>query len=70
MLRWLVQRKVVVIPKTVHKERMLENINVFDFTLDAQDMEMIRALDTGKSTIRDDMDPKEALFLGQFKIHD
>lgn len=70
MLRWLIQRNVVVIPKTVHKERMEENLNIFDFTLAAEDMERIRTLDTGKSTVYDEMDPEQALFIGQVKIHE
>lgn len=70
MLRWLIQRNIVVIPKSVHKERMEENLNIFDFSLDADDMEQIRTLDTGKSTIYDEMDPKNALFIGGVKIHD
>ena len=65
MLRWLIQRNVVVIPKSVRKERMAENLNIFDFTLDAEDMEKIRSLDTGKSTIYDEMDPNMALSIGQ-----
>lgn len=70
MLRWLLQRGVASIPKTVRKERMAENLDIFDFTLDAGDMEAIRALDTKKSTIYDEMDPKIALFIGSRKIHD
>lgn len=70
MLRWLIQRNVVVIPKSVHKDRMEENLNIFDFSLDTEDMEQIKALDTGKSTIYDEMDPKNALFIGGVKIHD
>jgi len=70
MLRWLIQRNVVVIPKTVHRERMAENLNVFDFSLDAADMERIRTLDTGRSTIYDEMDPNMAINIGQVKIHD
>lgn len=48
-LRWLLQSDVIIIPKTVHKSRMEENLNLFDFTLDADDMEAIALLDTGHS---------------------
>ena len=70
MLRWLIERGVVVIPKSAHKERMEENIKVFDFALDADDMEKIRTLDTKKSTIYDEMDPEMALAIGRHTIHD
>ena len=53
MLRWLLQRGVVVIPKSVRKERMLENIDIFDFELTDADMAQIATLDTGRSTIID-----------------
>ena len=69
MLRWLLQRGICVIPKTVHRERMAENLDVFGFALDADDMAKIRALDRGKSTIYDEMDPDSALQIGGFKIH-
>lgn len=48
-LRFLIQRGVVVIPKSTHKNRMIENLNVFDFTLSSDDMEAIGRLDKGKS---------------------
>ena len=47
-LRYLIQREVVVIPKTVRKERMIENFDVFDFELTQEDMDAISALDKGK----------------------
>lgn len=49
ILRWLIQRNVVVIPKSVHKERIIENFNIFDFELSADDMDKIKSMDTGKS---------------------
>ena len=64
------QRGIVVIPKSVHKARMQENFDVFDFALDDSDMEAIKALDTKKSTIYDEMDPKVAMFIATHKIHD
>lgn len=70
MLRWLIQRNFVVIPKSIHKERMRENIDIFDFCLDEADMAQIKSLDTGKSTVYDEMDPKIAMSIGQVKIHD
>ena len=48
-LRWLLQRGVIIIPKSTHKERMAENLNIFDFELTADDMAQILSLDTGKS---------------------
>ena len=49
ILRWLTQRGIVVIPKSVRKERMKENFSIFDFELSAGDMEHIKSLDTNKS---------------------
>ena len=49
MLRWHIQRGVIVIPKSVHKERMIENFNIFDFTLSEDDMKQIAQLDTATS---------------------
>lgn len=70
VLRWLNQRNVVVIPKTVRKERMIENLNSFDFTLSPCEMETITKLDTGKSPIYDDMDLATVKGIGLHKIHD
>lgn len=53
ILRWNVQQGVVVIPKSVHTERMEENIDIWDFTLDGDDMEKIRALDQGCPSMLD-----------------
>ncbi|WP_224369675.1 aldo/keto reductase [Hyalangium versicolor] len=63
-LRWLVQRGVVVIPKSVRKERMAENLAVFDFELDAAEMEAIVALDTKTSSFFDHRDPAIVKWLG------
>lgn len=56
-LRFLLQSDVVVIPKSTHKERMEQNINVFDFTLSSEDMEAIRKLDEGESLFFSHYDP-------------
>lgn len=57
MLRWNIQRNVVVLPKSVHKERMMENLNVFDFTLSEEDMSKIAELDTKTSAFFSHYDP-------------
>lgn len=57
MLRWHIQRGVVVIPKSTHYERMVENMNVFDFELDAEDMAQITALDKKESSFFSHYDP-------------
>lgn len=59
-LRWLLQSDVIIIPKTVHKSRMEVNLNLFDFTLDADDMEAIALLDTGHSLFLDHHDGEVA----------
>lgn len=58
MLRWAIQRGVVVIPKSVHKERMVENFNVFDFELSQEDIERIIGLDKNQSSFFSHTDPK------------
>lgn len=57
-LRFLIQSNVVVIPKSTHKDRMLQNFDVFDFTLKENDMEAIRALDEAESLFFSHYDPK------------
>ena len=56
-LRFLIQSGVVVIPKSVHKERMQQNFDIFDFTLNDEDMAAIKTLDTGKSLFFSHYDP-------------
>lgn len=58
VLRWLVQRGIVPLAKTVRKERMLENIDIFDFTLSQADMEKIATLDTKQSMFFSHQDPQ------------
>ncbi|MBQ0825097.1 aldo/keto reductase [Streptomyces tagetis] len=64
VLRWLVQRGVVVIPKSVRPERMAENLDVFDFRLTGDQMAAIAALDTGASLFFDHRDPAIVSRLG------
>lgn len=64
-LRWLTQRGVIIIPKSVHIERMEQNLNIFDFTLSNEDMAEIAKLDTGKSLFFDHHDPEVVkMFMG------
>ncbi|MEH2333413.1 aldo/keto reductase [Nostoc sp.] len=66
ILRWLTQRGVVAIPKSVRTERMVENFNIFDFELSPEDMNAIISLDTKKSNFFDHRDP-EVKMLGTAK---
>lgn len=68
VLRWLIQRDVVVIPKSVRKERMAENFDVFDFKLSTDDMESIKALDAAQSVFFDHRDPEMVKWLGNYKF--
>lgn len=64
-LRWLIQRDVIIIPKSVHVERMEQNINLFDFSLSDEDMAQIASLDTRTSLFFDHHDPETVkMFMG------
>jgi 2,5-diketo-D-gluconate reductase A len=67
VLRWLTQRDIIVIPKSVHKERMNENFDIFGFELDEADLKSIAALDTGESLFFDHRDPAMVKFLSEAK---
>lgn len=69
-LRWNVQRGVVVIPKSVHKERMEQNLDIWDFELSREDMEEISGLDVGHSEIVSHDDPGFIKMLHGLKVHD
>ena len=68
ILRWLTQRGVVVIPKSVRKERIVENFNIFDFELSSEDMDAIISLDTKVSSFFDHRDPEIVKRLGTVKL--
>lgn len=69
-LRWNTQRGVVIIPKSIHKERMEENLNIWDFTLNEVEMNAITALDLGHSEIIDHSLAETAKWLNGWKIHE
>lgn len=69
-LRWNVQRNVVIIPKSVHKERMKENLEIWDFRLSEEDIAAINSLDLGHSEIIGHSAAETAHFLNSWKIHD
>lgn len=68
ILRWLTQRGVVAIPKSVRKERMEENFNSLDFQLSGEDMDAIKSLDTKASLFFDHRDPAMVKWLGERKL--
>jgi 2,5-diketo-D-gluconate reductase A len=70
VLRWLTQRGVVAIPKSVRKERMEENFNSLDFQLSVDDMSAIKTLDMNTSSFFDHRDPAMVKWLGERKLAD
>lgn len=70
VLRWNVQRGVVIIPKSVHKKRMEENLNIWDFFLTKKEMAEISSLDIGYSEIIDHSAAETAKWLNGWKIHE
>ena len=68
ILRWVVQRGIIALAKSTRKERMLENISVFDFELSAEDMALITTLDTKTSSFFDHRDPEKVKWLGTRKL--
>lgn len=68
ILRWLVQRGIVALAKSSRKERMMENINVFDFELSTDDMAVITTLDTKTSSFFDHRNPEMVKWLGNRKL--
>ncbi len=70
VLKWNVQRDVIIIPKSTHKERIEENINIWDFQLNDEEMAAISSLDLGSSQIIDHSSAETAKWLNGWKIHD
>jgi 2,5-diketo-D-gluconate reductase A len=68
ILRWVVQRGIIALAKSTRKERMIENFNVFDFELSAEDMAAITTLDTKTSSFFDHRDPAMVKWLGERKL--
>jgi len=68
ILRWLTQRGIVVIPKSTHKERIVENFNIFDFELAQEDMDAIVALDMKSSSFLDHRDPEIVKWLSSARF--
>ncbi|WP_291938625.1 aldo/keto reductase [Campylobacter sp.] len=69
ILRWLIQRDIIVIPKSVKIERMKQNFDIFDFALAPDDMAAIAALDTGKTLFFDHADPERVKWLVNWMKH-
>ena len=70
VLRWLIQRNVVVIPKSVRSDRMAQSFDVFDFSLTDDEMPRIAEMDTGASLFFDHRDPAMVSTLSNVRTHD
>jgi 2,5-diketo-D-gluconate reductase A len=68
ILRWVVQRGIIALAKSIRKERMIENINVFDFELSVEDMATIASIDTKTTSFFDHRDPEKVKWLGTRKL--
>ena len=68
VLRWLIQRGIIAIPKSVRKERMLENFSIFDFELSAENIDLITTLDQKESLFFSHRDPQIVKALGERKL--
>lgn len=68
MLRWIVQRGIVALAKSVRKERMTENLSIFDFQLDDSDMARIATLETGTSSFFSHRDPAIVKWMAERRI--
>jgi 2,5-diketo-D-gluconate reductase A len=64
ILRWITQRGIIAVSKSVRKERIVENFAIFDFELSAEDMDAIATLDTKTSSFFDHRDPEKVKWLG------
>ena len=68
VLRWLIQRDIVALAKSVRRERMAENLQVFDFSLDAGEMASISTLETGDSSFFSHRDPKIVKWMSERRL--
>ncbi len=69
ILRWLIQRNIVAIPKSIHRERIVENFAIFDFEISNKDMSEIASLDTRKSVFFDHRDPASVKRISEMKLN-
>lgn len=70
VLRWHIQNHIIAIPKTIHQKRMKENIDIWDFKLDGEDLEIISKMDLGYSEIINHQSYTTAKWLNKYKIHE